>query len=488
MNRRPADSLLNHMDFVILDLISLQAAFALAFFISVGIAGSPYSRPNNVFLLIVMTVCQVITILFSNNYEMIIRRGPYEEMVRILRFTTMMGVMMLVFLFIFQKTDIISRLQAGWTMIMYVLVDWIARFVNKRRIYRENKEGRKRSYSMLVIARSDLAERIINKLTAPDVRRNFFITGVMLTDNAESDIGDISGVTVLKPGKDTMRLIQRGWVDEILYFQPDGSEADYELLNSFVDMGITVHVCPESINNSERPLTEIGELGGYTVLTSRLRFVSLDQVISKRAMDIAGGVLGCLLTLILTVIIGPIIFIKSPGPIFFSQERIGRSGQKFRMYKFRSMYPDAEKRRAEFMEQNNIKDGKMFKLDNDPRIIGSEKIKANGKPGGIGNFIRNTSIDEFPQFWNVLKGDMSLVGTRPPLPDEWEKYDPHHRARMTMKPGITGLWQISGRSDITDFEEVVRLDLEYIQTWNIKQDIKIILKTIGVVLKGSGAK
>ena len=130
----------------------------------------------------------------------------------------------------------------------------------------------------------------------------------------------------------------------------------------------------------------------------------------------------------------------------------------------------------------------MFKIDDDPRIIGSEKKDKNGRPRGIGNFIRKTSLDEFPQFWNVLKGDMSLVGTRPPTLDEWEKYDLHHRVRMSIKPGITGLWQISGRSDITDFEEVVRLDREYIQNWSIWLDFKILFKTVGVVLRHEGAE
>ena len=149
---------------------------------------------------------------------------------------------------------------------------------------------------------------------------------------------------------------------------------------------------------------------------------------------------------------------------------------------------DAEERKKALMEQNKISDGMMFKMDDDPRIIGSEKKDKNGKPRGIGNFIRRTSLDEFPQFWNVLKGDMSLVGTRPPTLDEWEKYDLHHRVRMSIKPGITGLWQISGRSDITDFEEVVRLDREYIQNWSIWLDFKILFKTVGVVLRHEGAE
>jgi lipopolysaccharide/colanic/teichoic acid biosynthesis glycosyltransferase len=148
---------------------------------------------------------------------------------------------------------------------------------------------------------------------------------------------------------------------------------------------------------------------------------------------------------------------------------------------------DAEERKKEYMAQNKIADGLMFKMEDDPRIIGSEKKDKNGKPRGIGNFIRNTSLDEFPQFWNVLKGDMSLVGTRPPTVDEWERYDLHHRIRMSVKPGITGMWQVSGRSEITDFEEVVRLDTEYIRNWSWRLDIKILLKTVAVVLKHEGA-
>lgn len=177
------------------------------------------------------------------------------------------------------------------------------------------------------------------------------------------------------------------------------------------------------------------------------------------------------------------IYLKSPGPIFFAQERIGKNGKRFKMYKFRSMYMDAEERKKELMKQNRVQDGLMFKMENDPRIIGSEK----GPGKGIGNFIRKTSIDEFPQFWNVLKGEMSLVGTRPPTIDEWVKYDLHHRARLAVKPGITGMWQVSGRSDITDFEEVVRLDTGYIENWSIGLDIRILLQTVKAVFKGEGS-
>ena len=157
------------------------------------------------------------------------------------------------------------------------------------------------------------------------------------------------------------------------------------------------------------------------------------------------------------------------------------------MYKFRSMYMDAEERKKELMAQNRVKDGRMFKVEFDTRVIGNKILPDGTKKTGIGNFIRVTSLDEFPQFFNVLKGDMSLVGPRPPTLDEWEKYEPHHRARMATKPGITGIWQVSGRSGITDFEEVVKMDTQYITEWSMGMDIKILLKTFLSVVRRDGS-
>ena len=148
---------------------------------------------------------------------------------------------------------------------------------------------------------------------------------------------------------------------------------------------------------------------------------------------------------------------------------------------------DAEERKKELMEKNRLKDNKMFKLEWDPRIIGSRELPDGTHKKGIGNFIRDWSLDEFPQFFNVLKGDMSLVGTRPPLVSEVEEYELHHRARLATKPGITGMWQVSGRSNITDFENVVKLDREYIENWSFGLDIKILFKTIAVVFKKEGS-
>ena len=203
--------------------------------------------------------------------------------------------------------------------------------------------------------------------------------------------------------------------------------------------------------------------------------------------DIICGIIGCVFTLILCIFVGPAIYIASPGPIFFSQERVGKNGKKFKMYKFRSMYLDAEERKKELMKDNKLGDGKMFKIDFDPRVIGNKVMPDGSHKTGIGEFIRKTSIDEFPQFFNVLKGDMSIVGTRPPLISETNLYEYQHFARLAIKPGITGMWQVSGRSEIIDFDEVVELDKYYIENWNLGLDIKILLKTVLVVVCKKGA-
>lgn len=224
----------------------------------------------------------------------------------------------------------------------------------------------------------------------------------------------------------------------------------------------------------EIPHKELERVNGMNVISCFNRVIPMHMLFCKRLMDILGGITGCVMALLIGVIVGPLIYIRSPGPILFSQIRVGKNGRKFRIYKFRSMVRDAEQKKEKLLSQNKVR-GNMFKMDDDPRII-----------PGIGHFIRKTSLDEFPQFYNVLKGDMSLVGTRPPTVDEYESYSFAHKKRLAMKPGITGLWQISGRSDITDFEEVVKLDSQYIDEWNIEMDIKIILRTILVVMNRRG--
>jgi len=277
------------------------------------------------------------------------------------------------------------------------------------------------------------------------------------------------------------------WVDEVLI--PPCSEDEYpeKMADIFLEMGIAVHTGIAKNGTAHGGYKQIEKIGDYTVVTSSENYANPSALLVKRGMDIVGGLVGCLFTLIIMIFVGPVIYIASPGPIFFSQERVGRNGRKFKMYKFRSMYMDAEERKKELASQNKVGDGMMFKMDFDPRIIGNKVLPNGKKKTGIGQFIRKTSLDEFPQFFNILVGDMSLVGTRPPTLDEWEKYEPHHRARMSFRPGLTGLWQVSGRSNITDFEEVVKLDTKYIREWSVKNDLRIIFKTVVSIMQSDGA-
>ena len=194
----------------------------------------------------------------------------------------------------------------------------------------------------------------------------------------------------------------------------------------------------------------------------------------KRVLDIVGGAVGFIIFCLLYVPVAIAIRLESPGPILFSQIRVGQNNRKFKLYKFRSMYIDAEERKAELMARNEM-EGHMFKMKDDPRVT------------RVGKFLRKTSLDEFPQFINVIKGEMSLVGTRPPTVDEVQKYRKWQRRRVSMKPGVTGLWQVSGRNKINDFEDVVRLDLQYIDGWRFLRDIKILVKTVWVIVSKDGA-
>ncbi|KRE10462.1 multidrug MFS transporter [Bacillus sp. Root239] len=197
-------------------------------------------------------------------------------------------------------------------------------------------------------------------------------------------------------------------------------------------------------------------------------------IIMKRTVDISGAILGLVFLSWLFILVALLIKIEDPkGPVFFSQRRVGRNGEYFNMYKFRSMVADAEARLQELIKYNETS-GAMFKMKNDPRVT------------KIGRFIRKTSIDELPQLLNVLKGEMSLVGPRPPLPREVEEYTKYQFQRLLVTPGCTGLWQISGRSNI-GFEEMVELDISYIQSQTIISDLAIIAKTIGIMFSSKGA-
>ena len=288
--------------------------------------------------------------------------------------------------------------------------------------------------------------------------------------------GEVGGMSVVAGADDLIDYCKSASLDEVIVAVADTQSKEMKhVLETLAEMGLTIHYripVPELSGASQKALTQFGRF--YTI-TYANRFVPVGQLAMKRLLDLVGALVGCVFLGILTVIVGPMIKLESPGPIFFAQKRVGRNGRIFKMYKFRSMYADAEERKKELMAQNEM-NGLMFKMENDPRIT------------KVGAFLRKTSLDEFPQFINILKGDMSLVGTRPPTLDEFAQYSPYHKKRLSFRPGLTGMWQGSGRSDITDFEEIVKLDVEYIDNWSFWLDIKILLKTFLEVFTQKGAR
>lgn len=472
MYKKENNSWLKHIDFVILDILCLQLAFILAYEIRVA-KGIPYLNPLYENMAFVLVIFQLLVSFFGESFSGVLRRGFLIEMKCMIEHEICVMLMAVLYLFMSQQGVMYSRGAFTIMCTLYFFIAYAAR-IGWKKVIRSRKfaEGEKRS--ILIITTDAEAANVVKALRG-DSYGTYHLAGVALLDKNKTG-SMIQRVPVVAGADDVTAYIHKNWVDEVFFALPEHVDIPKKIMKDCNRMGVVTHVQLAALNELGKNQV-VEEIAGYMVLSSSINIVSSWQLLVKRLMDIAGGLVGCIFTGIIYIFIAPIMKVKSPGPVFFSQVRMGKNGKPFKIYKFRSMYMDAEERKKELMEKNNIKDGLMFKMDDDPRII-----------KGIGHFIRKTSLDEFPQFWNILKGDMSLVGTRPPTMDEWDKYELHHRRRLAIKPGLTGMWQVSGRSEITDFEEVVELDTKYIEQWSIGLDIKILFKTVTVVFTGSGAK
>lgn len=481
MYRKKNSEWLKHLDFEILDIICLEIAFMVAYFFRhVGL--NFYMAKLYMRLCIVLVVIDIAVLFFTNNYKGIIQRNHWQELIAVAQHITVVEFLLLLFEYLAQETAILSRtvfLVSWWLAIALCFIcrcTW-KNFVRKRVMSEKNQA------SMLLITTENRLGELAAKLRHKNYREFRIGSVSILDDNAYGKDNIIEANIPIIYGKDTLlEYIRQNVVDEVFIDVYQDKKQLTELTDIFLQMGIVVHVgmgfLPENLPNAF-----MDRIGEADAITASINTATGWQLSVKRITDIVGAVVGLAIMGVAFIFVAPIIKRQSPGPVFFKQKRVGKNGRIFYIYKFRSMYMDAEERKKELMAQNEMQ-GLMFKMDNDPRIIGSEK----GPGKGIGNFIRKTSIDELPQFWNILKGDMSLIGTRPPTVNEYEQYDLHHKIRLSMKPGLTGMWQVSGRSDITDFEEVVRLDTEYIEHWSIGLDLKILFKTIKVVFEGEGSK
>ena len=512
-----------HLDFILIDLLCILSMLWLSYALWIP-EKEKLERNDDYRVIGILLVLAYLFIVFTRPaHSGILRRSILKELKNVVFLNAELLIIILIYLFVVHSTQTYSRVAFGLFAIFNTVAMLFLRSIWKAIIRNRYSKDEHQSQVVLVTYRGDVPtlRKIVGTSKGYSRISGIILldeptsgpygageTGELIVDRVSEETGKLigSGVsvkggsdalscavsgnarssdgTILTGGQETIDGIPVIYRDEILeyckqnvvdevFIMAARKDTD-KLSNMFLSMGITVHLTLDVFIRN-MPNAHVDNVNGYTVLTAGIDTITIGQQLVKRAFDIVVGSIGLIFTGLLTLFIAPIIKKQSPGPVFFSQIRVGRNGRKFKMYKFRSMYMDAEERKKELMAQNEM-DGFMFKMENDPRIT------------PIGRFIRKTSIDEFPQFLNILKGDMSLVGTRPPTVDEFEKYHAHHFSRLAMRPGLTGMWQTSGRSDITDFEEIVQLDNEYIRNFSLGLDVKIIFKTFFAVLRMKGSK
>lgn len=458
-----------HIDFILLDLLSILISLTIAYMIRTDRSEDIeyFERYRNLFVVIVFIY--VIFVTFNNAHSNILKRSALRELSQIVVLNLTIILTVFAVLFAMKQSELYSRTIIGMFAIFDVLLMFSFRLLRKASLLKQFSEGKNTS-KVIIVTYENSAERIIQTLRRENSGYYEFVGVVMIGDTV-SNVSEIRGVPVIKM-EGILDYIKENAINEVYIFCKHGESG--KLMSKFMIMGLTVHV---GLNLELKNLSNvtIENVSNFTVVTSTISKASIGELFIKRIADILISIIGIICTLILFVVVAPIIKIQSPGPVFFVQKRVGKNGRTFNMLKFRSMNVDADQMKSELMSKNEM-NGPVFKLEDDPRVF------------PFGKFMRKTSIDEFPQFFNILVGDMSLVGTRPPTLDEFEQYKTHHMSRLAMKPGLTGMWQASGRSEITDFEEIVRLDNEYIRNFSLALDIKIAFKTLFAVLARKGSK
>lgn len=444
-----------HFDFIIIDAIMIALSFVLSFYFRHGKLLLPVLYRQ--VLSVIMTTF-VLLVLLTRMYSGILYRGYMKEAVSVVQLNTFLLLGTLFFLFFTQEGETYSRKALAGFYVLNIALMYLFRNIWKKIVRnRYYKSDNKRKW--LLITETGKGESLTGRIS------NFKRKDIEIADVIHINETDQEAIE---------EYLKSHIIDEVLISVTTERKEQLEsLVVRLIAAGLTVHLDIDMIP-ANMPNPTIQSIEGMMLLSGSMKVADPIPVLCKRLMDIAGAIVGLIIMGIASIVIVPMIKLESPGPALFSQIRVGKNGRKFRLYKFRSMYMDAEERKKELMEKNKMS-GFMFKMDDDPRIT------------KIGKFIRKTSIDELPQFWNVLKGDMSLVGTRPPTEDEYCQYELLHKRRLSIKPGITGLWQVSGRSDITDFEQVVELDTKYIMEWSLAEDIRILFKTVKIVFGGKGA-
>ena len=418
-----------------------------------------------------MLFCTVYSFFFDWNRNFL-KRGASKEAAAVVQYNAVMILVVNLLMTMMKWADVFSRLVLFYFAFLNVALSFLAHLMIKKAMHTYHA-SEQNSVKVLVVTQRNLMDGTLDRLEK-DLDIYYQVVALACLDyNLEGKT--IRDIPVVAGKEDLLEVATQMALDEVFLNLPGIPQSSIEhLIHGFEEMGVDCHYNLE-LAGVEANCSKVESFGNYTVITYTRFQSSYKRLLIKRVMDILGGLVGMLITLAFLPFVAVAIKLDSRGPVMFSQIRIGRNGRRFKIYKFRSMYMDAEERKKELEAENEIQ-GLMFKMENDPRIT------------RVGAFLRKTSLDELPQFYNVFKGDMSLVGTRPPTEDEFEKYNQYYRRRISMTPGLTGMWQVSGRSNIENFDDVVKYDLRYIDNWSLRLDIKILFQTVGVVLFGKGAK
>jgi exopolysaccharide biosynthesis polyprenyl glycosylphosphotransferase len=412
------------------------------------------------------TVCLIFFTRSYGLYGPVQNRSGLHEQRMTMQATLMSGLLLCGTLYIF-RGDAVSRIVVVLVVLFTSILLSLRRGLWRRMVYRRHLAGIE-TRNVLIVGAGRVAHALRNHLESLQHLGFRFKGFVALTDReAESGDGDVIGDV-----GNCLFLARSLFVDEIFFSVPAEKKLVIRLVEEARVYGIDVRVVPDLYDGLawNAPVEYVGQFP--TIPLHRKEF-PIGTILLKRVMDTTLSCLALIVGFPIFVALAMAVKMSSPGPIFYRAQRIGRKGRTFVCYKFRTMVQDADKMKADLAHMNE-RDSVLFKIAKDPRIT------------RLGRWLRKYSLDELPQFYNVLKGDMSLVGPRPPMASEVEQYDLAHLRRLDVLPGITGLWQVEARQD-PSFDSYISLDTAYVENWSVWLDLKILLRTVHVVVSGTGS-
>ena len=456
----------------ITDLIGLIASYYIAGYLWLALwknVSIPVYFSQMGDSLVSVVVSYMLAFLFYSKNNDFLQRGKFEELKAVVHLNVIMACIIAIY-------ELLKRTNQQFPRGVYVLVvvfNIVLAFIIRRIVRKSILSHAKLGKSVNRVVAITTSDRVDGLKEIEKWNTTKQISGIIIVDRDMRGT-EINGIPVVADVHDMIAYIKGGIVDEVYI---DLNTARMEKITSLVmeleEMGVVVHLHLNTLENYKDFDMSLGKLGNIPVATFANRFYDYKELAFKRAIDIVGSLVGLCIMLVAMIFVVPAIKLESKGPVFFKQKRVGKNGRYFYVYKFRSMYMDAEERKKELMAQNEMQ-GLMFKMKDDPRIT------------RVGHFIRKTSIDELPQLVNILKGDMSIVGPRPALPREVAQYTPYEWQRLYVTPGLSCYWQIAPHRNQLSFEEWMALDVKYVKERSFLVDWRIIFRTFRAVLFGHG--